>query len=153
MPWSVIISMMCVWPVFLQKLSHQLLTLSVSTSAIQLDGGCISSPPCQVWASKEKKGIFMVIFSIFRTKLWHCLKKKYFFFQVMNAQYDTGMLVSQGVVIMRTGWACGVVQIKTTASFENQVCVLVFLRSEEPWQQGDVLQTSCAAQKRVSCYI
>lgn len=33
---------------------------------------------------------------------------------------------------MKTGWACGVAQIKTTARFENQVCVLVFDRSGGP---------------------
>lgn len=33
--------------------------------------GCISSFPFQARASKENKGIFTIIFSIFRTKLWH----------------------------------------------------------------------------------
>lgn len=66
----------------------------------------------------------MVIFSVFRTTLTQLI-----FLKFMKAQYGTGMLVSQGVVIMKTGWACAVAQIK---SFENQVCVLVFHRSEGP---------------------
>lgn len=35
-------------------------------------------------------------------------------------------------MITEAGWACGIVQINTTASFENQVCVLAFDRSEGP---------------------
>lgn len=49
--------------------SSQFLLFCLSVTTIT---GCISSPPFQVRASKENKEILMVIFSIFRTKLWHC---------------------------------------------------------------------------------
>lgn len=77
MPWSMIISMVCdldyapAKTFMLDSPSSRLLPFCLLVTAIT---DCISSPPFQVRASKEKNGIFMVIFSIFRTKLWHCHK-------------------------------------------------------------------------------
>lgn len=68
MPWSMIISMV---RDLASKNFHT--SFSPSPSVFQsLQYRLHFFPSCQVWVRKEKKGIFMVIFSVFRTKRWHC---------------------------------------------------------------------------------
>lgn len=79
-----------IWPVFLQKLLYQLLTLSVSTSVFQSLQYQAAFLPLLARYEQVKKGIFMAIFSIFRTKFWHCLKKKGFF-----SAYECTVLIQE----------------------------------------------------------